>query len=198
MKKIVIATKNAGKVREMKDAFAHLPVEVVALSEFGQLPNAIEDGETFAENAAIKARFYQEKTGCACLADDSGLCVDALDGAPGVYSARFAPNRDFDKGMDLLLAEMDKSSNKSRKAHFSCVISLAFPGGEYKLFEGRVNGQIATHKMLGDFGFGYDPLFIPNGYDCSFAQMDKAQKNSLSHRGKAMKKLKEYLINRSK
>ena len=90
MKKIVIATKNAGKVREMKDAFAHLPVEVVALSEFGQLPNAIEDGETFAENAAIKAKFYMEKTGCACLADDSGLEVAVLGGRPGVYSSRYA------------------------------------------------------------------------------------------------------------
>ena len=90
MKKIVIATKNKGKVREMMDAFAGLPVELISLAEFGNLPDAVEDGQTFAENALLKARFYAQQTGCACLADDSGLEVDALDGAPGVYSARFA------------------------------------------------------------------------------------------------------------
>lgn len=194
---IVFASHNSGKIKEITDMLAPLGIKVKSAAEMS-LPDVEETGTTFAENSLLKSQTIAKLTGLPCLADDSGLCVDALDGAPGVYSARFAPNRDFDKGMDLLLAEMDKSSNKSRKAHFSCVISLAFPGGEYKLFEGRVNGQIATHKMLGDFGFGYDPLFIPNGYDCSFAQMDKAQKNSLSHRGKAMKKLKEYLINRSK
>ncbi len=157
------------------------------------LPDVEETGVTFAENSLLKSQTIAKATGIPCIADDSGLCVDALNGAPGVYSARYAPNRDFEKGMDKLLSEMAKSSNKSRAAHFSCVVSLAYPDGHYELFEGRVNGHIATQKMYGEQGFGYDPLFVPEGYDCSFAQMSHETKNSMSHRGRAMQKLVAYL-----
>ena len=153
-----------------------------------------ETGKTFEENSLLKSRTIAKLVNMPCLADDSGLCVDALNGAPGVYSARYAPNRDFDKGMEKLLAEMEKSPNKSRNAHFSCVISLAWPDGQYKVFAGQVDGKIAFHKM-GAGGFGYDPLFVPEGFTSSFAQMSQEEKNKISHRGRAVEKLKDFLNN---
>lgn len=192
IKEIIFASHNAGKIAEVKEMLAPLGVMVRSADEMN-LPDVAETGTTFAENSLIKSKTIAETTGLPCIADDSGLCVDALNGAPGVYSARYAPNRDFDKGMDLLLSEMEKSGNPSRKAHFSCVVSLAYPNGEYHLFEGRVDGQIAREKMRGEGGFGYDPLFIPDGYDCSFAQMSHEDKNKISHRGRAMAKFREYI-----
>lgn len=189
---ILFASHNTGKIKEIKQMLEPLGIAVKSAADM-DLPDVEENGTTFAENSLLKSRTIAKATGIPCIADDSGLCVDALDGAPGVYSARYAPNRDFDKSMDKLLAAMEQSADKSRKAHFSCVVSLAFPNGEYKLFEGRVDGTIATEKMLGDEGFGYDPLFIPDGYAVSFAQMSKADKNKISHRGRAMQKFKDYL-----
>jgi len=191
---ILFASHNAGKIKEIKQMLEPLGITVKSAAETN-LPDVEETGSTFAENSLLKSQTIAKATGIPCIADDSGLCVDALDGAPGVYSARYAPNRDFDKGMDKLLEAMAKSSNKSRKAHFSCVVSLAFPDGKYELFEGRIDGTIADRKMLGDEGFGYDPLFIPDGYDISFAQMPKSEKNKISHRGRAMQKFKKYLVN---
>ena len=192
MKEILFASHNAGKIKEIKQMLEPLGIAVKTAADM-DLPDVEETGKTFAENSLIKSQTIARATGIPCIADDSGLCVDALNGAPGVYSARYAPNRDFDKGMDKLLAEMAQSGNKSRAAHFSCVVSLAYPDGRYELFEGRVDGQIAAQKMLGAEGFGYDPLFVPDGYDCSFAQMGKAEKNKISHRGRAMQKFKAYL-----
>ena len=189
---VLFASHNAGKIAEIKQMLEPFGIQVKSAAEVA-FPDVEETGTTFAENSLLKSQAVAKTIGIPCIADDSGLCVDALNGAPGVYSARYAPNRDFDKGMDRLLNEMAQSGDKSRKAHFSCVISLAFPNGEYKLFEGRVDGKIAEHKMSGVEGFGYDPLFIPDGYDVSFAQMDKSAKNKISHRGRAMQKLKEYL-----
>ena len=189
---ILFASHNAGKIKEIKQMLEPLGIAVKSAADM-DLPDVEENGTTFAENSLLKSQTIAKATGIPCIADDSGLCVDALDGAPGVYSARYAPNRDFDKGMDKLLAAMEQSADKSRKAHFSCVVSLAFPNGEYKLFEGRVDGTIATEKMPGNEGFGYDPLFIPDGYTVSFAQMSKADKNKISHRGRAMQKFKDYL-----
>ena len=138
MKKIVIATKNAGKVREMKDAFAHLPVEVVALSDFGQLPNAIEDGETFAENAAIKAKFYMEKTGCACLADDSGLEVAVLGGRPGVYSSRYAGyNAEDWANNQKMLEELCIADVEESPANYRCSLCFADTDGTLLTADGR-------------------------------------------------------------
>lgn len=192
LNKILFASHNAGKIAEIKNMLAPLGISVVSAADV-TFPDVEETGSTFAENSLLKSQTIAKELGIPCIADDSGLCVDALNGAPGVFSARYAPNRDFDKGIDKLLAEMKNSNNKSRKAHFSCVVSLAYPDGRYKLFEGRVDGRIADEKMCGDGGFGYDPVFIPDGYDCSFAQMSKEEKNKISHRGRAMQKFKEYL-----
>lgn len=191
--KLLFASHNAGKIAEIKNMLAPLEIKVISALDIA-LPDVDETGKTFAENSLLKSQTIAKALGIPCIADDSGLCVDALNGAPGVYSARYAPNRDFDKGMDKLLNEMKQSTEKSRKAHFSCVVSLAYPDGSYKLFEGRVDGTIALEKMEGQEGFGYDPVFIPDGYDCSFAQMSKEDKNKISHRGRAMQKFKEYLM----
>ena len=119
------------------------------------------------------------------IADDSGLCVDALDGRPGVYSARYAPNRDFDAAMDMLIKELKDSGNNDWSAHFSCVLALKIPEQSIRLFEGRIDGTIISTKK-GAKGFGFDPIFIPNGYQQTFAEMSKEQKSTLSHRGKAL------------
>lgn len=193
LSEVVFASHNAGKLKEIKELLQPFGINVKSALDM-ELPDVEETGSTFAENSLLKSQTIAELTGFPCIADDSGLCVDALNGAPGVYSARYAPNRDFDKGMEKLLAEMAQSPNKSRKAHFSCVISLAFPNGGYELFEGRVDGHIATEKQ-GNGGFGYDPLFIPDGFAKSFAQMSKDEKNQVSHRGRAVEKLKAYLKN---
>ena len=192
IKELLFASHNAGKIAEIKQMLAPFGINVKSALDM-DLPDVEETGVTFAENSLLKSQTIAKATGIPCIADDSGLCVDALNGAPGVYSARYAPNRDFEKGMDKLLSEMAQSPNKSRAAHFSCVVSLAYPDGRYELFEGRVNGHIAMQKMHGEEGFGYDPLFVPEGYDCSFAQMSHETKNSMSHRGRAMQKFLAYL-----
>lgn len=193
LEEIVFASHNEGKIKEIKKLLAPYGIKVKSAFDMN-LPDVEETGETFEENSLLKSRTIAKLVNMPCLADDSGLCVDALNGAPGVYSARYAPNRDFDKGMEKLLAEMEKSPNKSRNAHFSCVISLAWPDGQYKVFAGQVDGKIALHKM-GAGGFGYDPLFVPEGFTCSFAQMSQEEKNKISHRGRAVEKLKDFLNN---
>lgn len=191
IKELIFASHNTGKIKEIKEMLRPLGIKVLSFEDIS-FPDVEETGSTFAENSLLKSTQIAKLTGIACIADDSGLCVDALDGAPGVYSARYAPDRDFDKGMDKLLTEMQHSKNKNRSAHFACVISLAYPDGEYKIFEGRVDGQIAEQKH-GNGGFGYDPLFIPDGFDKSFAELGHEIKNTISHRGRAMEKLLKYL-----
>ncbi|MBR2136711.1 MAG: RdgB/HAM1 family non-canonical purine NTP pyrophosphatase [Alphaproteobacteria bacterium] len=191
VKELIFASRNAGKIAEIKDMLSPLGIEVKSALDL-DLPDVEENGATFAENSLLKSQTIAHYTGLPCIADDSGLCVEALGGGPGVYTARYAPNRDFDKGMDKLLTEMKNSPIKSRKAWFCCVLSLAFPNGRYELFEGRVDGTIAEKKS-GTTGFGFDPLFIPDGYTCSFAQMNKEEKNAISHRGRAMKKFQNFL-----
>lgn len=193
LEEIVFASHNEGKIKEIKKLLAPYGIMVKSTLDMN-LPDVEETGKTFEENSLLKSRTIAKLVNMPCLADDSGLCVDALNGAPGVYSARYAPNRDFDKGMEKLLAEMEKSPNKSRNAHFSCVISLAWPDGQYKVFAGQVDGKIAFHKM-GAGGFGYDPLFVPEGFTSSFAQMSQEEKNKISHRGRAVEKLKDFLNN---
>ena len=185
--KLVVASHNMGKINEIKSLLAPLKIEVQSAAEL-HLTDIEETGKTFEENAKLKANAISLKCGLPCLADDSGLCVDALGGRPGVYSARYAPNRDFKKGMEMLLKEIDDSGYKNRKAHFSCFMALANPNQKTKIFEGRVNGTIAE-KPQGNGGFGYDPIFIPEGYDKTFAELGDNIKNKISHRSRALEKL---------
>lgn len=189
--KIVLATHNKGKVSELCDMLKPLNIQVVSAADLN-LPDVEETGETFEENARLKADQLSKICGLPCLADDSGLCVNALNGRPGVYSARYAPNRDFDKGMDMLLKEMKDSGSDDRSAYFACVMAFAVPHEETKIFEGRVNGKI-TESKEGKGGFGYDPIFIPDGFNKTFGDFDKDEKNKISHRGNACKKFLSYL-----
>ncbi len=189
--KIVIASHNAGKISEIRDLLAPFQIEVLSADELN-LPDVEETGTTFRENAALKAEQLAKISGLPCLGDDSGLCVDALGGRPGVYSARYAPNRDFDKAMDMLIAELKETQNPDWSAHFSCVLCFAFPNGERHFFEGRVDGRILPQKS-GTNGFGFDPVFQPEGFDKTFACFSKAEKSSISHRGRAFEKFISWL-----
>lgn len=190
-KEIIFASHNKGKIKEIREILSPLGFMVLSGEDI-DLPDVEETGKTFEENAYIKALAAAKKQNIPCVADDSGLCVDAIGGRPGVYTARYAPNRDFDKGMDKLLDELLQTNSNNRSAYFSCVIVLAYPDGNFKSFEGRVDGSIATRKS-GKAGFGYDPIFIPTGYNRSFAEFDSDEKNKISHRGRALQKFVKYI-----
>lgn len=190
-KDIIFASHNKGKIAEIKEMLSPLGINVLSGEDLN-LPDVEETGKTFEENAYIKALAAAKKQNIPCFADDSGLCVDAIGGRPGIYTARYAPNRDFNKGMDKLLQELAETQSDNRNAHFSCVIVLAYPDGSYKSFEGRVEGRIASQKS-GSAGFGYDPIFIPTGFNRSFAEFDSDEKNKISHRGRALQKFVQYL-----
>lgn len=192
-RKIVVASHNLGKIDEIKNMLKPFSIEVVSARELN-LPDVEETGTTFAENAALKAEQLSEIAGLPCLADDSGLCVDALDGRPGVYSARYAPNRDFDKAMDMLIEELKQSGSNDWSAHFSCVLAFKQPGKPCQFFEGRVDGRI-TPQRDGDKGFGFDPVFIPQGFDKTFANFEKDEKAAVSHRGRAFRKFIKGVFN---
>lgn len=191
MKEIIFASHNQGKITEIRQILTPLGIRIISADE-EDLPDVEETGTTFEENAALKALTIAKLKNVPCLADDSGLCVDALDGRPGVYSARYAPNRDFKKAMKMLLSEMLTSKNQSRDAHFSCVIVLGYPNDSYEAFEGRVDGKIAF-EARGESGFGFDPVFVPQGYDKTFAELGSEVKNKISHRGRALQKLAAFL-----
>ncbi|MFV0625900.1 MAG: RdgB/HAM1 family non-canonical purine NTP pyrophosphatase [Alphaproteobacteria bacterium] len=193
MDRIVVASHNLGKIKEIKKMLEPLGVEVESAAEL-HLHDIEETGTTFAENAKLKSEHYAKETGLCALGDDSGLCVKALGGRPGVYSARYAPNRDFDKGMDSLLEELSKAESKDRSAAFVCVMALTSSTGKTKLFEGRIEGKIAESKK-GEGGFGYDAIFIPEGYTQTFAEMSQEEKNKMSHRGRALQKVLEHIRN---
>ncbi len=190
-KELIFASHNKGKISEIKNLLSPLGIKVLSGEDLN-LPEVEETGTTFEENAYIKALAAAKEKNIPCIADDSGLCVDAMGGRPGIYSARYAPNRDFDKGIEKLLNELAETNSNNRSAHFSCVIVLANPNGNYKSFEGRVDGRIATKKS-GTMGFGYDPIFIPTGFNRSFAEFDRDEKNKISHRGRALQKFITYL-----
>lgn len=190
-KDIIFASHNKGKINEIREILSPLGLNVLSGEDLN-LPDVEETGKTFEENAYIKALAAAKEQNIPCFADDSGLCVDAMGGRPGVYTARYAPNRDFDKGMDKLLNELAATNSGNRAAHFSCVIVLAYPDGRYKSFEGRVDGSIAACKS-GHAGFGYDPIFIPTGFNRSFAEFNSEEKNKISHRGRALQKFVQYL-----
>ena len=184
---IVLATKNAGKVKEFQQLLKNFPVEIKNLNDFGPIPEVEEDGATFDDNAYKKASFTAKVLGLPAIADDSGLVVEALDGAPGVRSARFAGENATDKeNIEKLLHEMEGISN--RKAAFECVISIAVPSGPALTYEGRCEGEI-TVKPEGTSGFGYDPIFYYPEYGKTFAEISGEEKNRVSHRGRALQEV---------
>ena len=190
MKRLIFATNNKHKVEEVRAAL-NGTVEIVTLAEAGLSGEIPETADTLQGNALQKAQWVWERTQCDCFADDTGLEVEALDGAPGVYSARYAGEHcSFDDNIDKLLAALDGESN--RKACFRTVICL-IENGEPRYFEGRVDGQILTERHTNGEGFGYDPVFMPDRFAVSFAEMPLEVKNRISHRGLAVGKLITYL-----
>lgn len=190
MRKLVIATKNPGKAREMAEALAGVRYEIVSLADYPNAPDIDETGSTFAENASLKAAAYAEFTGELTLADDSGLEVDALDGAPGVFSSRFAPT-DAERNAMLLDLMKDVPDNR-RTARFRCVIAIAEPRGGVQTCEGAIEGVIAREPK-GANGFGYDPIFCVPALGKHMAELTPSEKNAISHRGKALEKAKRIL-----
>ncbi len=191
--RILLATRNEGKIREIKDLVRDLPVEFLSLEDVGPVPDVVEDGVTFEENARKKACEIARSTAMPTLADDSGLCVDALDGRPGVYSARYVSERASDEERcAAILAEMADISDDSRSARFVCVLVLAWPDGQETVFRGQCEGRI-TRELRGTEGFGYDPIFFHEESGRTFAQMDRDSKNAVSHRGRALRQLADYL-----
>lgn len=196
MKRLLIATTNEGKVRELRAFLDGLNLELLSLGQLGEIPAPVEEtGETFAENALLKAEYYFARTGIATLADDSGLAVEALGGRPGVRSARYGGEGLGDAERNSrLLAEMSGVGAGGRGARFVCVLALV-EATVRETFEGCCEGEIAA-APLGSGGFGYDPIFIAAATGQSFATMSSAEKNRLSHRGKALERLREYLQSR--
>ena len=186
---LVFATNNAHKLEEVRQILGD-QFTVHSLKEIGCTEDIPETGDTFQANALQKARYVKEHYGFDCFADDTGLEVKALDGAPGVHSARYAGNHDSEANMTKLLHELEKKSDRS--AQFRTVVALLLNGQEI-LFEGIVTGRISAERHYGDSGFGYDPLFIPDGYTETFSQMSSENKNLISHRGRAVRKLADYL-----
>lgn len=190
MKKLVIATKNAGKVQEIVDALADLPFEVVSLQDYPDAPEVEETGASFAENAILKAVAYADFTGELTLADDSGLEVDALDGAPGVFSSRYAPT--VPQRNAKLLDAMKNVPDERRAARFRCVVAIVEPGGTARTCEDSVEG-VVSREPAGTGGFGYDPIFYIPSLGKSMAELSFVEKNAISHRGKALKKARKLL-----
>ncbi len=194
--KLVIASHNQGKVREIRALLAPFGIDPVSAGELG-LPEPAETGTTFAENALLKAHASAQGSGLPALADDSGLCVIALDGAPGVYTADWAERQTYEggPGRDWYMA-MGKVEGKlaglgpdiDRSAYFVCTLALAWPDGHAEVFEGRVSGELVWPPR-GTLGFGYDPVFVPDGRHESFAEIDPAEKHAISHRADAFAKL---------
>ncbi|MFC4403938.1 XTP/dITP diphosphatase [Gracilibacillus xinjiangensis] len=194
MKEIIIATKNRGKMKDFEALFTPLNIKVTSLLD---LPEDIEDieetGTTFEENAAIKAEAICEKFGIAVIADDSGLEVDALNGEPGVYSARYAGEKKDDQAnLQKVLAELKGVPDHKRTARFVCVLAVAQPGEKTVFKRGECEGTIGQ-EPIGENGFGYDPIFFPIGSDHTMAEMSPAEKNKISHRRKALDQLINWL-----
>ena len=188
--KLVFATHNPGKLQEVREMLAP-KYDVMGLNDLNDHEDIVEDAPTLEGNAIIKAQTVWQRHGLPCFSDDTGLEIDALNGAPGVYSARYAgPHKNPQDNMDKVLQELAGTEN--RKAQFRTAVALHWKG-EYKIFEGMIRGTIATERM-GEKGFGYDPIFIPEGYQTSFAQMHPSIKNSISHRGHAIRALVDFLI----
>ncbi|MFF3607282.1 RdgB/HAM1 family non-canonical purine NTP pyrophosphatase [Streptomyces sp. NPDC002463] len=189
--RLILATRNAGKITELHAilADAGLDLELVGADAYPEVPDTRETGVTFAENALLKAHALAQATGLPAVADDSGLCVDVLNGAPGIFSARWAGAHGDDKAnLNLLLAQLSDIDDAHRGAHFACAAALALPDGTERVVEGRMPGTL-RHAPVGTNGFGYDPILQPEGYEVTCAELTPAQKNAISHRGKAFRAL---------
>lgn len=189
MIELVFATNNKNKIQEVRAILAD-KIVIRSLSDINCEEDIPETGTTFYENASQKSHYVVENYHKSCFADDSGLEVEALNNEPGVHSARYSGTRDMEQNIDLVLKRLAGKTN--RKAAFITVISLLLDGEEY-FFEGRINGEIIEERR-GSRGFGYDPIFIPEGYDTTFAEMTEEEKNKISHRAIAVKKLVEFLL----
>lgn len=187
--KLVIASHNQGKVREIRELLAPYGIEPVSAADL-DLPEPEETGTTFVANAELKALQAADLSGLPALADDSGLCVEALGGEPGIFSARWAgPDKDFRLAMQLVEENIARTGPEpSRDAHFVCALALAWPDGHVEWFEGRVDGTLVWPPR-GEHGFGYDAMFLPNGRDETFGEMDPAAKHAISHRADAFRQL---------
>ena len=195
MKEFVLATKNPNKTSEFREMLIPLGFSVLNAIDFPELPDVLEDGETLTENALKKARTIAKITGKPALADDTGLLVDALNGAPGVYSARFAgKNATYQDNVKKLLSELSKKGEFPHKAHFETILALVDGKDEF-LFKGVCEGLIIGEQR-GEKGFGYDPVFMPDGFSETFAELSSEQKNVISHRGKALKNFLAWLKNK--
>ena len=193
MIELVVATRNPGKLRELQDALAGLPARLLSLADFPAAPEVPETGETFRDNAALKAAAIARHAGRCALADDSGLCVDALGGAPGVRSARFAGDgATDDENNRKLLALLEEKAGAPRTARFICVIAVAEPDGRLLFAEGRCEGLI-LEAPRGSLGFGYDPVFLYPPLGLTFSELDLERKLQVSHRGRALQELKRVL-----
>jgi len=191
--KILVGTNNTGKLREIKDLLPQ-NLEIHSTSDF-KIKSPVENGKTFEENSLIKARYFSKKTKMICLSDDSGLEIDVLEGAPGIYSARWGGKKgNFIKAMNRVFKELDKNNknwkNKRVKARFICALTLYGPNQKTIKSVGKIEGHI-SHSMKGENGFGYDPIFIPKGKKITFGEMKASQKYKIDHRFKAFKKIKK-------
>ncbi|MGK4581002.1 RdgB/HAM1 family non-canonical purine NTP pyrophosphatase [Kitasatospora sp. HPMI-4] len=190
-RRLVLATRNQHKVTELRAILgdAGLDVELVGADAYPEIPDVPETGVTFAENALLKAHALARATGLPAVADDSGLCVDVLNGAPGIFSARWAGKHGDDRAnLELLLAQLSDISDPHRGAHFACAAALALPDGTERVVEGRLPGTLRT-APAGDGGFGYDPILQPLGETRTCAELTAEQKNAISHRGQAFRAL---------
>jgi XTP/dITP diphosphohydrolase len=195
--RLVLATRNQGKIIELRrilDAISHGAIELVSVEQYPEIPDVEETGSTFEENALLKAVAISKATGLPAIADDSGLCVDALGGAPGIFSARYAGKHgDDNANLNKVLVELQGVEDTNRSAHFTCVTALVMPDGRKVTKMGEFHGFIA-HAPVGDFGFGYDPLFIPQGSSITSAQMSAQEKDLVSHRGISLRAIAPHVI----
>ncbi len=197
--KLVLASHNKGKLREIQDMLAPHGFEVLSVGDL-DLPEPVEDGDTFEANAAIKALASAKATGLPALSDDSGLCVNGLNGDPGIYSARWAgPGKDFGVAMQSVHDKLAEAGTADRSAYFVAVLCLAWPDGHVQFYRGEIHGELAWPPR-GPEGFGYDPMFVPEGFDKTFGEMDKQEKHTtkdgaaLSHRARAFVKFQQECL----
>jgi XTP/dITP diphosphohydrolase len=195
--KLVLATRNQGKITEFRrilEELAPVQIELIGVDQFPHLVDVDETGATFEENSLLKARYTCQATGLPAIADDSGLCVDALNGDPGIFSARWAGVHGNDQAnLEKVLAQLKDVPDEKRTAYFICVASLVLPDGREQVAEGRFEGRI-LHAPVGTNGFGYDPIFQPLGLSISSAQMSAQEKDVVSHRGKSLRSIAPHVI----